>query len=53
MTDQELCTQYELLAALIESGNTQKTVEILKDAIQRLKGTSTKSGNDKSNNDDK
>ena len=29
MTYQELCTQYELLAALIESGNAEKAVEIL------------------------
>lgn len=51
MTNQELCTQYELLVALIESGNTEKTVEILKDAINRLKGASSKSGNDKSSDD--
>ncbi len=38
MNDQELCTQYELMVALIESGNTEKTVEILKSAIERLKG---------------
>ena len=46
MTTQELCTQYELLVALIESGNTEKTVEILKDAIQRLKGKPSKSDDD-------
>ena len=42
MTNQELCTQYELLVALIESGNTEKAVEILKGAIARLKGIAPK-----------
>ncbi len=51
MNNQELCTQYELLVALIESGNTEKTVEILKDAIARLKGNPSKSNNGKTNND--
>lgn len=50
MTNQELCTQYELLVALIESGNTEKTVQILKDAIDRLKGSTSKSS-DKSSDD--
>lgn len=45
MTNQELCTQYELLVALIESGNTEKAVEILKGAIQRLNGAAAKSNN--------
>ena len=39
MTNQELCTQYELLVALIETGNADKAVSILKDAVQRIKGT--------------
>ena len=43
MTNQELCTQYELLIALIESGNTDKAVEILKGAVDRLKGITPKS----------
>lgn len=50
MTNQELCTQYELLVALIETGNSDKAVEILKDAVKRIKGEnkeSHKSGNDK------
>ncbi len=51
MTNQELCTQYELLVALIESGNTEKTVQILKDAIDRLKGSTSKSGDNKSSDD--
>ena len=46
MTDQELCTQYELIVALIESGGTDKAVEILKGAIQRLKGIQIKAGGD-------
>ncbi len=50
MTNQELCTQYELLVALIETGNSDKAVAILKDAVKRIKGTekdSTKSDNNK------
>ena len=39
MTDQELCTQYELILALIESGNADKAISILKDAVKRIKGT--------------
>ncbi len=39
MTNQELCTQYELLVALIETGNSDKAVAILKDAVKRIKGT--------------
>lgn len=50
MTNQELCTQYELLVALIESGNTEKAVEILKGAIQRLNGSTSKSSNDDKKN---
>ena len=38
MTNQELCTQYELLLALLETGNSDKAVSILKDAVARLKG---------------
>lgn len=39
MTNQELCTQYELLVALIETGNSDKAVAILKDAVKRIKGS--------------
>ncbi|MDE7230195.1 MAG: hypothetical protein K2N56_06905 [Oscillospiraceae bacterium] len=39
MTNQELCTQYELLVALIETGNSDKAVAILKDAVKRIKFT--------------
>lgn len=38
MTNQELCMQYELLVALIETGNSDKAVRILKDAVSRIKG---------------
>lgn len=38
MTNQELCTQYELLVALIETGNSERAVAILKDAVKRIKG---------------
>lgn len=37
MTNGELCTQYELLIALTETGNSDKAAEILKDAVKRLK----------------
>lgn len=50
MTNQELCTQYELLVALIETGNADKAVAILKDAVKRIKGEekdSPKSGDSK------
>lgn len=43
MTNQELCTQYELLLALIETGNTDRAAKILKDAVERLKGATSKS----------
>ena len=43
MTNQELCTQYELLIALIETGNTDRALKILHDAVNRLKGINTKS----------
>ncbi len=47
MTNQELCTQYEFIVSMIESGNADKVVEILSDAIDRIKGTSNKnSGKD-------
>ncbi len=51
MTNQELCTQYELLVALIETGNSDKAVKILKDAVERIKGSekqTKKSENDSS-----
>lgn len=46
MTDQGMCTQYELFVALIESGNTEKAVEILKGAINRMNGQSAASKKD-------
>lgn len=49
MTNQELCTQYELLVALIETGNAEKAVEILKDAVKRIKGTEKESPKSDSN----
>lgn len=36
MTDQELCTQYEFIAEMIESGNADKAAKILRSAIQRI-----------------
>lgn len=37
MTNQELCTQYELIVAMLKSGNTEEVVKILDDAIKRIK----------------
>ncbi len=50
MTSDELCTQYELLVALIETGNADKAVEILKDAVKRIKGTDNESSKSDSAN---
>ncbi|MCM1328300.1 MAG: hypothetical protein NC253_02570 [Ruminococcus sp.] len=36
MTNQELCTLYESLAALIETNNADKALKILKNAIARI-----------------
>lgn len=41
MVNHELCTLYESLAALIETDNADKALQILKNAIARIdKGTS-------------
>ncbi len=50
MTDQELCTQYELLVALIETGNADKAVTILKDAVKRIKGEDKQPKDTENNN---
>lgn len=48
MTNQELCTLYESLAALIESDNADKALKILKNAIRRIdKGETSDSKDDK------
>lgn len=39
MTNQELCTQYELIVTLLKSDKQDEVVKILEDAIQRIKGT--------------
>ncbi|MCH5350010.1 MAG: hypothetical protein J1E40_11850 [Oscillospiraceae bacterium] len=47
MSNQELCTQYEFIVTMIESGNADKVVEILKNAIKRIdKGETVSSRND-------
>lgn len=44
MSNQELCTQYEFIVSMLESGNTEKVIEILKNAIKRIdKGTTASS----------
>lgn len=47
MTDQELCTQYELIAAMLKSGNTEEVIKILDDAIKRIKGVKDAPKDDK------
>lgn len=47
MSDQELCTQYEFIVSMIENGNADKVVEILKNAIKRIdKGETSSSQKD-------
>lgn len=47
MTDQGLCTQYELIVAMLKSGNTEEVVKILNDAIERIKGVKDTPKDDK------
>lgn len=43
MSNQELCTMFELIVALLKSGNSDKAAEILENAIKRIdKGSSDK-----------
>lgn len=52
MTNQELCTLYESLAALIETNNADKALQILKNAIARIdKGNAA--GQEQENGKDK
>ena len=46
MSNQELCTQYELIVTLLKNGNTDEVVKILDDAIKRIKGTKNGEQND-------
>lgn len=39
MTNQELCTQYELIVTLLKSEKQDEVIAILEDAIKRIKGT--------------
>lgn len=36
MSNQELCTQYQLIVSMLEDGKTDKVIEILKSAINRI-----------------
>lgn len=47
MSNQELCTQYEFIVTMIESGNADKVVEILKNAIRRIDKGETSNGEEK------
>lgn len=49
MSNQELCTQYEFIIAMLESGEIDKVKEILKNAIKRIdKGATSSSESDDS-----
>lgn len=54
MSNQELCTQYELIVSMLEEGKTDKVIKILKNAIKRIDKGETSSSNNggKSDNDD-
>lgn len=39
MSGKELCTQYELITALLKSGKSAEVIRILEDAAARIKGT--------------
>ncbi len=39
MSDQELCTQYELIVTLLKKGDTDEVIKILKGAIERINNT--------------
>lgn len=49
MSNQELCTQYELILALLDTGNVEKAKEILHNAIKRIDRGYTTSSNENEN----
>ncbi len=51
MSNQELCTQYELILALLDTDNTEKAKEILRNAIKRIDRGYTDSSKDKDEKD--
>ena len=53
MTNQELCTLYESLAALIETNNADKALQILKNAIARIDKGTNANGQEQENGKDK
>lgn len=47
MSNQELCTQYELIIRLLKKGDAEEVIEILENAIKRIdKGTTSSSQKD-------
>lgn len=44
MSNQELCTQYELIIRLLKKGDTEEVIEILENAIKRIDKGATSSG---------
>ncbi len=51
MSDQVLCTQYELILALLDIGYTEEVKEILRNAIKRIDRGYTDSSKDKDEKD--
>lgn len=51
MSNQELCTQYELIVSMLESGKTEEVVKILKKAIKRIDKGETTSDKDNTADD--
>ncbi len=48
MTEQELCTQYELIIRLLKKGDAEEVIEILENAIKRIdKGATSSSQSQK------
>lgn len=42
MSNQELCTQYQLIVSMLKNGNTDEVIQILESAIKRIdKGETT------------
>lgn len=43
MSNQELCTQYELIISLLKKGDAEEVIEILENAIKRIDKGATSS----------
>lgn len=48
MSNQELCMLLDSILALLQTGNTEKAIEVIQNGINRIdKGTTTSSANNK------